>query len=225
MPQRKQILWSQLKVGVLTVAGLTLLAIAIFLVTGQIGFFTKTMMIRTLSPDAGGLKNGAPVRLAGVDVGTVRGVQISGLPGPSQAVEIVMQVSRAYQSDLRTDSEAFLVAEGLLGERYVNISKGSTKAPPISPGGVIPFHATAEFSELVGGSRDLLDNLNVLTTRLNSVVGKVDSGEGTVGKLIREENLYRRLDTTVSEAQKLVADLSSGKGSLGRLLASDEIYE
>jgi len=225
MPQRKQILWSQLRVGVLTLASLTVLAIGIFLITGQTGFFTKTMTVRTLAPDAAGLKNGAPVRLTGVDVGTVRSVRVSGLPETYRAVEIAMQINKKYQSDLRTDSEAFLAAEGLLGERYINISKGTAKAPPISEGATIQFHATAEFSELVGGSRDLIDNLNELTARLNTVVGKIESGEGTVGKLLMDEGLYKRLNTTVSEAQQLVSDLSAGKGSLGRLLASDEIYQ
>ena len=225
MPQRKQILWSQLRVGILTLASLTVLAIGIFLITGQSGLFTKTMTARTLAPDAAGVKEGAPVRLTGVDVGTVRTVRISGLPETSRAVEIVMQINQKFQSDLRTDSEASLAAEGLLGERYINISKGTAKATPIAAGATIPFHATAEFSELVGGSRDLIDNLNVLATRLNSVIGQVESGEGTVGKLLMDESLYKRLDTTVDAAQKLVADLSEGKGSLGRLLASDEMYQ
>lgn len=224
MPQQKQLVWSQLRVGLLTVTSLVLLTVAVFLVTGQTGFWTKKMTIRTLAPDAGGIKSGAPVRLAGIDVGSVRRVQISGVPESAKAVEIVMEVVRTFQPEIRTDSEAFLAAEGLLGERYINISKGTPKAPPISPGDTVPFHATAEFSELVGGSRDLLDNLNVLTSRLNSVVGKIESGEGTVGRLLADETLYNRIDTTVNELQKFAADLSTGKGSLGLLLSSDELY-
>ena len=75
MPQRKEILWSQLKVGLVGLASLTLFAIVVFLITGEMGLFTETMMIQTYSPDSGGLKTGAPVRLAGVDVGTVRRVR------------------------------------------------------------------------------------------------------------------------------------------------------
>lgn len=225
MPQRKQLVWSQLRVGVLTVVSLILLTVAIFLVSGQTGgIFSKKITVRTLSPDAGGLKSGAPVRLAGIDVGSVKGVRISGLPESAQAVEIVMQVTRSYQSEIKTDSEAFLAAEGLLGERYINISKGSTKAQAISDVATIPFHATAEFSELVGGSRDLIDNLNVLTSRLNSVVGKIESGEGTVGKLLVDDSLYNRIDLTVNEVQKFANQLTNNQGSLGLLLTSDELY-
>jgi phospholipid/cholesterol/gamma-HCH transport system substrate-binding protein len=225
MPQQKQLLWSKLKVGLLTLTSLIILTIGIFLISGQVGFFTKTVTIRTLAPDAAGLKTGAPVRFTGIDVGTVRKVQISGLTESSQAVEIVMDVVREYQPQIHTDSEAFLVAEGLLGERYINISKGTPGSPTVAPGATVPFHATAEFSELVGGSRDLLDNMNVLTSRVNGVVGKIESGEGTIGKLIQDETLYNRLDSTVNTAQRFVSDLSSGKGSIGRLMQSDDLYQ
>ena len=225
MPQRKQLLWSQLKVGLLTLASLIILTIGVFLISGQVGFFTKKVAIRTLAPDAGGLKNGAPVRLTGIDVGTVRDVRISGIPDASQSVEIVMDVVSRYQPQIHTDSEAYLVAEGLLGERYINISKGTPGSPSIAPGATVPFHATAEFSELVGGSRDLIDNMNVLTSRVNGVVGKIESGEGTIGKLIQDESLYNRLDSTVNAAQQLVTEMSSGKGSIGRLVQTDDLYQ
>lgn len=225
MPQRKQIRWSQLKVGLVSLTSLTLLAIVIFLVTGETGFFAKTISVRTYSPDAGGLKTGAVVRLAGVDVGSVRRVTLSGSPDLSQAVEVVMEVAASYSPDLRADSEAVIAAEGLLGERYVNITRGTASAPPIADGGVVPFRHTAEFSELVGGSRDLIDNLNVLTVRLNSIVETIELGQGTVGKLISDDSLYRRLDATVNNAEKLVSSISGGQGSLGRLITSEELYD
>ena len=225
MPQQKEIRWSQLKVGLISLTSIILLAIVIFLITGETGFFAETMTIRTYSSDAGGLRTGATVRLAGVDVGMVRQVGLSGRPNRSETVEIVMEVNRKFESDLRADSRTILAAEGLLGDRYINITKGSPEAAQIPPGGVVPFHETPEFSELVGGSRDLLDNLNVLTTQLNTIVGSIESGEGTIGKLIRDDSLYQRLNTTVDSAEKLVSDISSGKGSIGRMLASEEFYE
>ena len=225
MPQRRDIRWSQLKVGLIMVSSMVLLAVVTFLITGETGLFTETISMRTYSPDSGGLKTGAPVRLAGVDVGTVRRVELSGRPEMENAVEIEMEINSRYAPDLREDSQALIAAEGLLGERYLNISKGTPAAPQIPPGGTVPFRHTAEFSELVGGSRDLLDNLNVLTVRLNSIVGTIESGQGTIGKLIHDDSLFRKADTTVDSAQKLISDISAGKGSLGRLVASEEFYE
>jgi phospholipid/cholesterol/gamma-HCH transport system substrate-binding protein len=224
MPQRKDVRWSQLKVGLVALASLSLLAVTIFLITGQTGFFSESVTLHTFSSDAGGLKSGAVVRLAGVDAGNVRRVQLSGSPDPDKAVEIIMEVSRPFMKDIRADSQVALAAEGLLGERYVNISRGSSQAPQVPDGGTLPFQQTPEFTELVRGSRDLLDNLSTLTTRLNSIVGTIDEGKGTVGKLIKDDTLYRRLDSTVNQAQTLVADLNAGQGSLGLLLKSDDFY-
>lgn len=225
MPQRRDIRWSQLKVGLVSLASLTLLAATIFLITGQTGFFAETVQLHTYSSDAGGLKTGAVVRLAGVDVGNVRRVGLSGRADPSEAVEILMEVNRRFMPDIRSDSRVMLAAEGLLGERYINISKGTAAGQPIPDGGIVPFRETAEFSELVGGSRDLLDNLNVLTTRLNHVVETIETGQGTVGRFINDDTLFRRLDATVSQAETLVENLNAGKGSLGRLLKSEEFYD
>ena len=225
MPQQKEIRWSQLKVGILTLASLAVLAAAIFLISGQTGFFASTMLIRTYLRDAAGLKNGAPVRLAGVDVGNVTQVNFTGSPELSRSIEIVMEINRRYEANLRGDSEASLAAEGLLGQRYINISPGRPESPPVGPDGIIPFRETAEFSELVGGSRDLLDNLNVLTAKLNAIIEAVESGEGSIGKLIYDDSFYRRLDAIARSGERLFTNVTSGQGTLGRLLSSEELYD
>ena len=225
MPRQKEIRWSQLKVGILTLASLAVLAAAIFLITGQTGFFASTMFIRTYLRDAAGIQSGAPVRLAGVDVGNVTQVNFTGRPELSQSIEIVMEVNRRYEANLRSDSEASLAAEGLLGQRYINISPGRPESPPVGPDGIVPFRETPEFSELVGGSRDLLDNLNVLTSKINAIIATVESGEGTIGKLIYDDSFYRRLDAIAEGGESLFSGVTTGKGTLGRLLSSEELYD
>ena len=224
MPQHKEIRWSQLKVGIVAITGITLFAVAVFLITGQTGFFAETITLNTYTPDAGGLRTGAVVRLAGVDVGNVRQVQLSERPGLDETVEIVMEINAQYAPDIRTDSEILLGTEGVLGDRYINITRGTTDEP-IPPGGTIRFRQTAEFRELVGGSRDLLDNLNVLTTRLNAVVEAIETGEGTVGRLINDNTLYDRIDATVANAERLVEQVSEGDGTLWQLVRSRELYD
>jgi len=225
MPQQKEIRWSQLKVGLVSLASFSLLAITIFLITGQTGLFTDTIFLNTYTPDAGGLRTGAVVRLAGVDIGNVQSVALSGRSNLNEAVEIVMEVNSRFLPDIRSDSQIILGTQGVLGDSYINISRGTATGQPIPPGGTVQFRQTAAFTELVGGSRDLLDNLNVLTTRLNAVVETIDTGQGTVGRFIKDDTLYRRLDSTVGEAQRLIADVSAGQGTLGQLVQSRELYD
>jgi len=224
MAQRKEIVWSQLKVGLLALAGISLLAATIFLISGSGAFWVRKVRLVSYTPDAGGLKTGAVVRLAGVDVGNVKDVQHSGRPAKSEAVEVVMEVRENFLQDIRSDSEVFIAAEGLLGQRYINISMGSPNGAPVPPDGVVPFHTTPEFSELVGGSADLLNNLNVLTQRLNSVVGSIDQGQGTVGKLLKDDELYQRLNHALSAAEGIIASVNSGTGTLGKFVKDEQFY-
>jgi phospholipid/cholesterol/gamma-HCH transport system substrate-binding protein len=225
MPQRREIHWSQLKVGIVSLSSIILLGIAVFLITGQAGFFAETNVYRAYTPDAGGLRDGAAVRLAGVTVGSVQQVALSGRPELNEAVEILMEINAHFAPDIRTNSEILLGTEGVLGDRYINIVRGTQEGEPIPAGGIIPFRQTAEFTELVGGSRDLLDNLNVLTTRLNAIVETIDTGQGTVGRLINDDSLYNRIDATVSSAERLVEQISSGEGTLWQLVRSRELYD
>src|SRR3970282_1516462 len=105
MPRGKDVRWSQLKVGLVSLVSVTLLAITIFLITGQTGFFAETATLYTYSSDAGGLKTGAVVRLAGVDVGNVSRVGLSGRADLKEAAEITMEVNARFLSDIRADSQ------------------------------------------------------------------------------------------------------------------------
>jgi phospholipid/cholesterol/gamma-HCH transport system substrate-binding protein len=224
MSQRKDIRWSQLKVGILALTGVVLVAATIFLVSGSGGFWVGKARLVTYTPDAGGLKTGAVVRLAGVDVGNVRGVAHSGRSAKAEAVEVLMDVRTDFLPSIRSDSEVFIAAEGLLGQRYINISMGSSAGTPVADGGVVPFHATPEFSELVGGSADLLNNVNVLIKRLDAVVGSIDQGQGTIGKLLKDDELYRRLNVALGSAESIIADVNAGKGTLGMLVKDEQFY-
>ena len=90
MPQQERVAWAQLRVGVMVIIGLAILAVGIFFISGQVGFFTQRYTLKTYLSEASGLRDGAEVRLAGVAVGNVKSVQISPYTDRSRAVEIVM---------------------------------------------------------------------------------------------------------------------------------------
>ena len=134
MPQPKQLTWTQLRVGLLVLVSLTIFATVVFLMTGE-GLFERKYLISTFLQDAAGLKTGDPVRLAGIDIGNVAEIRISGSHDPQRAVEVVMRILRTYQQEIRDDSLASLDAEGLLGQRFVNITRGNPPQPVIEHGG------------------------------------------------------------------------------------------
>src|SRR5580704_13055226 len=126
MVQRKQLTWTELRVGLFVLVGLFILAIGIFYVTGSQGFGPKYHVI-TYLPEVEGLQAGAPVRLDGVEIGSVQSIQLT--PSPQDHmhnITLVLRIETKFQKDVRTDSTASLITEGLLGNRYVTVKRGLT---------------------------------------------------------------------------------------------------
>jgi len=224
MPQRKQLTWAQLRVGALVIAGLAVLGVGIFFISGQVGFFTHRYSLKTYFSSAGSLRQGAQVRLAGIAVGNVEHIRISPYTEPNKAVEIDMRVARNYQDQIRTDSVATVETIGLLGESYVDISRGGPSQPPIANGGVVQSHEEADIKQIVQNANDVVSNLRVLSAKLNDITGQIQHGQGSIGKLIYEESFYNSLNKTANEAQALMTRVEKGRGTLGKLLNDETLY-
>ncbi len=224
MPSQKQLKWSQLRVGLTVLAGSVILMVLIFLMSGTGGWFTRKITLKSYFDNAGGLRVGAPVRLAGVDLGNVTGIRImSGKP--ATPVEVIMKVSTKYSFDLRKDSVTTLATAGILGETFVDIDSSFAKGPPAQNGDTLPGRDQPDVQDVVRASQGTLQNMDALLKRLDRIVSFIESGQGSIGKVIYDPGLYDRLNATVAEFKALMDDVQSGKGSLGPLLTSDEAYK
>jgi phospholipid/cholesterol/gamma-HCH transport system substrate-binding protein len=208
----------------MVIAGLAILAVGIFFISGQVGFFTQRYTLKTYLTEASGLREGAEVRLAGVAVGNVKRVQISPYTDRSRAVEVVMAVSRRYQQEIRADSVASIETVGLLGESYVNISRGSRSQEVIPDEGVLKSSEGAEIKQVVQNADDVIVNLRVLSAQLNNITGQLQAGKGSIGKLIYDQTLYNHMNATAAKLDQMVTNLDEGKGSLGKLMADETFY-
>jgi len=225
MPQQERVAWAQLRVGVMVIVGLAILAVGIFFISGQVGFFTQRYTLKTYLTEASGLREGAEVRLAGVAVGNVKRVQISPYTDRSRAVEVVMAVSRRYQQEIRADSVASIETVGLLGESYVNITRGSRSQEVLPEGGVLKSSEGADIKQVVQNADDVIVNLRVLSAQLNNITGQMQAGKGSIGKLIYDQTLYNHLNTTAAKLDVMVTNLDEGKGSLGKLMVDEAFYQ
>ncbi len=227
MPQRKQLTWSELRVGLFVLVGLLVLGVAIFYVTGA-GAFGPKYRLKTYLPEVQGLSTGAPVRLDGVEIGNVDLIRlVPHEPGKTadrmKSVEIGLRLDKTFQKDILTDSTAILVTEGLLGNRYVNVKRGYTGIP-LQEGQAIPGGKEKALQEVMEGSADVLANLRDLTDNIQEMVANVKAGHGTVGKLIYDEQAYNHLKNILANGDVIVANVQAGKGTLGKLVMTDELY-
>jgi phospholipid/cholesterol/gamma-HCH transport system substrate-binding protein len=221
LPSQKQLKWSQLKVGLTVVFSAILLSVLIILMSGG-GMFTRKTTILSYVPDASGLRQGAPVRLAGVDIGNVKAIRI--VPSrPLTPVEITMKIDRKYHY-VRKDSVTILSTAGVLGEAYINIDSSHATKPEVQDGDELQSKDQPGYDDVIRAANSSLQNIDVVLKRADRIIAFVESGQGSIGKLIYDPALYNRVNATVAEFQTLVDDIAKGNGSLGKLIENDDLY-
>jgi phospholipid/cholesterol/gamma-HCH transport system substrate-binding protein len=211
----------------MTMSSLIIVAVAIVLMGGGgVDLFTDTIQYRTFFPEANGLKAGSEVWLAGVEVGQVRAVAFS---DPNdiealEAIEVVLEVDETVSPRIRKDSVASLRTIGLLGDKYVEIRSGTPDAPVTPRDGIIQGISLSTFDELVGVGRSTARGFNELMIDLRTLVETINEGEGSMGKLVHDADLYKNLNTTLTQTNRLLQTAQQGSGTLGRAMTDPALY-
>lgn len=223
MPSQHQVKWAQLRVGITVIIAATVLATLIFLMTGTGGFFTPKIELYSYFDDAQGLRVGAPVNLQGVPIGNVTLIRV--VRHGNTPVQVQMRILKRFANDIPTDSLCALTQAGVLGETFVNIDRTQAQAnQTVHNGSELPIKDNPGIQDVVRTTQTSLQNVDVLIRRLDRIVGFIESGQGSIGKLIYDQQLYNRLNATLNEVQSLVNAISSGQGSIGKLITSDDLY-
>jgi phospholipid/cholesterol/gamma-HCH transport system substrate-binding protein len=226
LPSQKQLQWSQLRVGITVSVASATLGLLLLLMTGTAGLFTKRITLKSYFDNAQGLREGAPVRLSGVDIGNVAHIQIVNTPDKRLTpVEVTMRVSTKYHFGLRRDSMTSLDTAGVLGETYLDIDSSQALGPEVRDGDTLPTQVHPDFNQVVRASQGTLENMDALLKRADRILAFAESGKGSLGKLIYDPTLYNRFSDTVADFQKIVNQVGSGQGSLGALISRNDAYE
>jgi phospholipid/cholesterol/gamma-HCH transport system substrate-binding protein len=170
------------------------------------------------------LREGAQVRLAGIAVGAVTQIRISSYPEKERAVELTLKIARSFQNEIRGDSQASVDTVGLLGDSYVVISRGTPARDPIPDDGTLQTGKTSDVAALMQNTNLAILNLNAVAQRLDNITSQIQSGKGSVGKIIYDQALYDKLNATLTTTQALVDRAQRGEGTLGKLMYDDTLY-
>ncbi len=224
MATRQSVSWIELRVGVLVLASFLLLAAAIFFVGGETGFFTPTYTITAYFESANGMNTGAEVWLEGVTVGNVRSVRLSNLAEPERSVAVEMGIDQQYQNLIFSDSLVTVQTIGLLGDSYVDISRGQGTGEPLADGGTLQGQGAGDIRELITGTNDVIVNLGVLSDRIQQIATQIQEGEGTLGRMLTDTAVFDNANNVVLEANQLVRDVRAGDGTIGRLMSDDVLF-
>jgi len=215
MDKSKALSWAELRVGGVVILSLVVLAGTILYVGGGGGSpLSAKYVLKLLMSDVNGLKSGAPVRVGGVEVGSVTRVEFA-QGGAGGLVEVTMRLEKGVRERVTTDSHATLGTLGLLGEKAIDIT-ASSRGVPIEEGQYLPTMAEDPF-------KGLLSDASESSSHLKHILARIDAGEGLVGRALRDEELYTRMADVSNRLQRLLARLETQNGPLGRLLNDESM--
>ncbi|MBV9504227.1 MAG: MCE family protein [Acidobacteriia bacterium] len=223
MAERSKIRWSQLKVGLVALGAIFIAAALIFLLTSRRGLFTPYAQLRTYVSDASGVQDGTPVRLNGIDIGYLDRLQLTNSANPRRIVEFSMQVRERYLNDIPVDSVAAVAASNLLGDKFLDITKGKS-SQHVMNGAEITSFENKDIPELMAGMANLLTSFQTIVNRVDNLLAGVEKGNGSLGKFLNDPELFNRLVAISAEAQKLVIDARTGGGTISKLLYDPTLY-
>jgi len=224
VPSRKEIQWSQLRVGALVLAATAVLIGLIFLMSGSSGgLFARKLSLRCYFGNASGLKNGAPVTLQGVTIGNVIKVRVVPDRNPAP-VEVTMRVGEQFVRDLHVDSTAAIAQAGVLGDSYIDIDSTHGTGPPPANNAELTPAGSPSIQDVIRTSSLSIDEVHTLTLKVEKLIDSLNSTKGTAGQLINDPTLGKKINQIATDLQMITGEVSQGKGSIGKLLSDDTLY-
>ncbi len=214
MKRSNQIGWAQVRGGVFIFLALVFFAGGVLLMGQKTKMFVNKGSMRVVMNDVVGLKVGAPVWLAGVDVGLVTDILFAD-PKTSNEVSINIEVDTDAMKKIGADSKITIKTRGLMGEKYVDILPSihySEKPPTLLQG-----TSVAKLDDAIQKASDTFD-------KVNGIIDNINQGKGTLGKLSKDETLYSNVARLAVEMKELVITINRGEGTLGKLNRDPEPY-
>src|SRR5580658_5334709 len=203
------------RLGAFIVATLAILVAGVFIIGSKQYLFSSTYQLKAQFDNVVGLDAGGDVRVGGVHSGTVRKILLPHKPGDK--VTVVMDLSKSTHEIIKQDSVASIETEGLLGNQYLAISFGSAGAANVRGGDTIASQPPLEMSDLLKKTSGILDssqqaiqNATRATANLDSISAKIDTGQGTVGALVNDKQLYSSLEQTANTMRDTMVQAQAG---------------
>jgi phospholipid/cholesterol/gamma-HCH transport system substrate-binding protein len=203
------------RLGAFIVTTLAILVAGVFVIGNKQYLFSSTYKVRAQFDNVVGLDAGADVRVGGVHSGTVRSILLPHRPG--EKVTIVMDLTRSTHEIIKQDSVATIETEGLLGNQFMAISFGSAGSADVRDGDLIASETPLQMSDMLNKANGMLDNgqqaiqnITRAAASLDSISGKIDHGQGTVGALVNDKQLYSNLEQTTSAMHETMVQAQAG---------------
>ena len=181
------------KLGIFIVVGLVLLVLGLFFIGKQKNLFVSVFQLKAVFTNVSGLKVGNNVRFGGIAIGTVEGIQLV----TDTSVLVNMSIKSDTRRFIKQDASASIGSDGLVGDRVVLISPGTSNREPVRDNEVLASHAPVETDQILAGLKTSADNAAIITQQLAEVAYKVNHGRGIISRLLGDTSLGNNLKATI----------------------------
>lgn len=219
-------------VGVFVVLGLAFLVAGILVIGNIHQTFSRKLRVTTLFDDVNGLQKGSNIWFSGVKIGTVKEVAFYG----ASQVKVIMNIDREAQQYIRQDAKVKISTDGLIGNKIIVIYGGTSHTSFVTEDDTLSVEKTFSTDDMINTLQENNVNLAAITGDFKVISKKLAAGEGTIGKLLNDETVFKNIEaTTISlkaasdRAQQLMASLNTftaklnQKGTLANDLVTDTV--
>ena len=188
----------KLRLGLFVLIGSVIFVVAIFIIGKQENLFNPVFKLTTTFYNVSGLQVGSNIRFSGIEVGTVDNIHIIN----DSTVRVDMLIKKNVQQFIKTDCEAGIASAGIIGDRVLIITQGSNDAPIIKDGQEIVSNEPVETDAIMSSLQVTADNAAIVSDQLVEIIIKINSGEGTLGRLIKDSSIAENINQTIVNLRK-----------------------
>lgn len=211
-----------IRLGVFIIIGIAIFAYAIYIIGKQRNLFGNTFAVSGIFKDVSGLKVGSNVRYSGINAGTVSNIKLVN----DTLVRVQVTLENRVHPFIREDSRMEIGTEGVMGNKVVNITPGSSTYPVVEEGDVLETVEAVKIDEILEELKKSSVNTTVVTKNLAEITSKINQGEGIFGKLFTDTSFTNNLDEISRNTALLTRNFSSitdkinhEEGVVGKLLS------
>src|SRR5215471_6385648 len=217
MPSARRVEWAKFRITAVAIAAVAILSVLFYLFTGG-RLLKENATLYVYVPDATGIARKSAVSVNGIDVGKVSAVALSGSNDPNRIVRLTLQIELEHLADIPADSTVQLSTESVVGDRYVDITRGNS-----------PTHAQPNAELAYKMQPELLKTLDMAQflqqlQALDATLSDIQAGRGRVGEFVTADTLYNELSKRVDALEGVIKKAASTTGMVGELTYTDRLY-
>jgi len=188
----------KVRLGLFIAGGLALFVIAVLIIGKQKNLFNPVFKLTSTFYNVSGLQVGNNIRFSGINVGTVNNINIIN----DTTVKVVMLIKEDVKQFIKSDCQVAIGSEGLIGDKLLVIGQGSSDAPLAKEGQQLASAEPIEIDAIMASLQVTAGNVEIISQQLAEIMTKINSGQGTLGRLIQDTTIAQNFNQTMVNLKK-----------------------